>query len=47
MNKTLNLLLSALVVTGAAQAQSTDTLKKIKDSGSITLGVRESSGALS
>ncbi|MBQ0961337.1 transporter substrate-binding domain-containing protein [Ideonella sp. 4Y11] len=29
-----------------AQAQSSDTLKKIKDSGSITLGVRESSGAL-
>jgi glutamate/aspartate transport system substrate-binding protein len=32
---------------GAAHAQATDTLKKIKDSGSITLGVRESSGALS
>jgi glutamate/aspartate transport system substrate-binding protein len=31
---------------GVAQAQS-DTLKKIKDSGSITMGVRESSGALS
>jgi len=30
---------------GAAQAQ-VDTLKKIKDSGSITLGARESSGAL-
>ncbi|MEO6746463.1 MAG: transporter substrate-binding domain-containing protein [Caldimonas sp.] len=29
---------------GAAQAQ--DTLKKIKDSGTITMGVRESSGAL-
>jgi glutamate/aspartate transport system substrate-binding protein len=28
-------------------AQGGDTLKKIKDSGSITLGVRESSGALS
>jgi glutamate/aspartate transport system substrate-binding protein len=39
------LALAALVVTGAAQAQ--DTLKKIKDSGSVTMGVRESSGALS
>jgi glutamate/aspartate transport system substrate-binding protein len=29
-----------------ALAQATDTLKKIKDSGTITLGVRESSGAL-
>ncbi len=34
-------LAAALVATGAAQA---DTLKKIKDSGSISLGVRESSG---
>ena len=30
----------------ALAAQAEDTLKKIKDSGSITLGVRESSGAL-
>jgi glutamate/aspartate transport system substrate-binding protein len=45
MKRTL-LLLSALVAMGAAQAQS-DTLKKIKDSGSVTMGVRESSGALS
>jgi len=35
---------SALAVAGAARAE--DTLKKIKDSGSITEGVRESSGAL-
>lgn len=35
-------LAAALAATGAAQAA--DTLKKIKDSGSITLGVRESSG---
>ena len=35
---------SALAVAGAAHAE--DTLKKIKDSGSITEGVRESSGAL-
>ncbi len=34
---------AALLAAGAAQA---DTLKKIKDSGSITLGARESSGAL-
>ena len=34
----------AFGLAGAAQAQ--DTLKKIKDSGSITMGVRESSGAL-
>jgi glutamate/aspartate transport system substrate-binding protein len=37
-------LAAALGATGAAHAQ--DTLKKIKDSGSITMGVRESSGAL-
>ena len=37
-------LAAALGAAGAAQAQ--DTLKKIKDSGSITMGVRESSGAL-
>ncbi|NKI93773.1 transporter substrate-binding domain-containing protein [Rhizobacter sp. SG703] len=35
-----------LVVTGVAQAQQSDTLKKIKDSGTVTMGVRESSGAL-
>ena len=38
-------LAAALVASGAAQAQA-DTLKKIKDSGSVTMGVRESSGAL-
>jgi len=36
--------LVALGFAGGAQAE--DTLKKIKDSGSITMGVRESSGAL-
>jgi glutamate/aspartate transport system substrate-binding protein len=36
----------ALLATGAAQAQS-DTLAKIKESKSATMGVRESSGALS
>ena len=34
----------ALAAVSVAQA---DTLKKIKDSGSVTMGVRESSGALS
>ena len=37
-------LAAAFAATGAAHAE--DTLKKIKDSGSITMGVRESSGAL-
>ncbi len=36
---------SALLAMGAAHAE--DTLKKIKDSGAITMGTRESSGALS
>jgi glutamate/aspartate transport system substrate-binding protein len=35
-----------LAVAGMAQAQQSETLKKIKDSGVITLGTRESSGAL-
>jgi glutamate/aspartate transport system substrate-binding protein len=39
--------LAALATVGLAQAQATDTLKKIKDSGAVTMGVRESSGALS
>jgi glutamate/aspartate transport system substrate-binding protein len=43
MKKTL-LALAAIMTLGVAQA---DTLKKIKDSGSVTMGVRESSGALS
>ena len=41
------LALAALLATGVAFAQASDTLKKIKDSGSATMGVRESSGALS
>jgi glutamate/aspartate transport system substrate-binding protein len=44
MKKTLLVLAVAAGFTVAAQA---DTLKKIKDSGSVTMGVRESSGALS
>ena len=43
MKKTL-LALATLVAVGAVQA---DTLKKIKDSGAITIGARESSGVLS
>ena len=44
MKKSL-LVMAALLAVGAAHAQ--DTLKKIKDSGAVTMGVRESSGALS
>lgn len=41
-------LVAALLATAfAAQAQTTDTLKKIKDTGSVVMGVRSSSGALS
>ena len=47
MKKTLALALSLSCVALGVQAQSNDTLKKIKDSGSVTMGVRESSGALS
>ena len=43
----LALATTGLVTTGAAHAQAADTLKKIKDSGVVTMGVRESSGALS
>jgi glutamate/aspartate transport system substrate-binding protein len=38
---------AALLAISAAQAQTTDTLKKIKDTGVVTMGVRETSGALS
>ncbi|MGY8903691.1 MAG: amino acid ABC transporter substrate-binding protein [Burkholderiales bacterium] len=37
----------AVLAGGAALAQATDTLAKVKASGSITMGVRDSSGALS
>ncbi|MBK7613284.1 MAG: amino acid ABC transporter substrate-binding protein [Vitreoscilla sp.] len=46
MKKSL-LALSLLSTLGAAQAQTADTLAKVKESGSITMGVRESSGVLS
>ncbi len=44
MKKTL-LALAAVLAVGMAHAE--DTLKKIKDSSAVTMGVRESSGALS
>ena len=44
MTKTLIAALVALLAAGAAQAA--DTLSKIKETGAISLGVRESSGAL-
>ncbi len=46
MKKSL-LVAAALMAVGAAHAQATDTLAKIKSSGAVTMGVRESSGALS
>ncbi len=45
MKKSLVGLAAVLALAGAAHAE--DTLKKLKDSGSVTMGVRESSGALS
>jgi glutamate/aspartate transport system substrate-binding protein len=38
---------AALLTAGVAQAQANDTLAKIKAAGSVTMGVRESSGGLS
>ncbi len=46
MKKTL-FTVAALLAMSSSMAQSTDTLKKIKDTASVTMGVRESSGALS
>jgi glutamate/aspartate transport system substrate-binding protein len=40
-------LAAALLATGGAMAEATDTLAKVKSSGVVTMGVRESSGALS
>ncbi|MDM4766358.1 amino acid ABC transporter substrate-binding protein [Pelomonas sp. SE-A7] len=40
-------LLSLALLAAGTAAQAEDTLKKIKDSGTVTMGVRESSGALS
>jgi glutamate/aspartate transport system substrate-binding protein len=41
--KLIAVLIGAGVIAGAAQAQESGTLKKIKDSGTINLGVRDSS----
>jgi glutamate/aspartate transport system substrate-binding protein len=41
------LAMAVLVASGAAFAQGADTLAKVKQSGQITMGVRDSSGALS
>jgi glutamate/aspartate transport system substrate-binding protein len=46
MNKSVLLAVAALLA-GSAHAQANDTLAKIKASGAATMGVRESSGALS
>ncbi|MEN9844238.1 MAG: hypothetical protein RLZZ612_2067, partial [Pseudomonadota bacterium] len=46
MKKTL-LALTAAIAVSSVMAQANDTLKKIKDTGTVTMGVRESSGALS
>ncbi len=47
MNFKLVALSVALLATGGAHAQSNDTMAKIKASGVVTMGVRDSSGALS
>ena len=44
--KKMSLVLTVLALAAGA-AQAADTLAKIKDSGAVTMGVRESSGALS
>ncbi|MCZ2497409.1 transporter substrate-binding domain-containing protein [Xylophilus sp. Kf1] len=46
MKKQLLTLAAIMALSSGAMAQSNDTLAKIKSSGSITQGVRESSGAL-
>ncbi|HCE09833.1 MAG TPA: amino acid ABC transporter substrate-binding protein [Oxalobacteraceae bacterium] len=43
LSKLIVVLIGAGLFAGAAQAQETGTLKKIKDTGTITLGVRDSS----
>jgi glutamate/aspartate transport system substrate-binding protein len=46
MNKHVIALALAALASGGASAQASDTLAKIKSKGEITLGVRDSSGAL-
>jgi glutamate/aspartate transport system substrate-binding protein len=47
MKKQIIALAVMAIAAGSAMAQATDTLAKIKASGAITMGVRDSSGALS
>jgi len=47
LKKSILVVSAALVAAGAAQAQATDTLAKIKASGKVSMGVRESSSPLS
>jgi glutamate/aspartate transport system substrate-binding protein len=47
MKKQLFTLALATFLAGTAQAQANDTIAKVKASGSVTMGVRDSSGALS
>ena len=47
MMKTLTVAATLLAAAVAAHAQTSDTLKKIKDTGTVVMGVRGSSGALS
>lgn len=46
MKKHLLAIAVTALATGSVFAQANDTLAKIKASGSVTMGVRESSGAL-
>ncbi len=47
MKKHLFALAISTLLAGNALAQANDTVAKVKASGSITMGVRDSSGALS
>ena len=47
MKKSLLAVIAAMLTSGAALAQGNDTLSKVNASGRITMGVRDSSGALS
>jgi glutamate/aspartate transport system substrate-binding protein len=47
MKKQIIALAVMAIAAGSAMAQATDTLAKVKASGAITMGVRDSSGALS
>jgi len=47
LKKSILVVAATLVAVGAAQAQATDTLAKIKASGKVSMGVRESSSPLS